>query len=82
MVAATLPDPPVSLDRDEVNTDKTQVAITWSAGPSNGGSVVIDYSIYWDQGTNTYTLAASGITALAYTHSTGISVGTPYKFKV
>lgn len=82
VVAATLPDPPVNLTRDQVNTSKTQVAITWSAGPSNGGSVVIDYTIFWDQGINSFVQATSGITALAYTRSTGISTGTAYKFKV
>lgn len=82
VVAATHPDPPVNLTRDQANTSKTQVAITWSAGPSNGGSVVIDYTIFWDQGINSYVQAASGITALAYTRSTGISTGTAYKFKV
>lgn len=48
VIAATTPDPPINLARDSVNTTKTQVAITWSAGPSNGGTVVIDYTIYWD----------------------------------
>ena len=44
--------------------------------------MVIDYSIYWDQGTNNYVLAASGVTTTSYTRTTGISAGTTYKFKV
>lgn len=46
--AATVPDAPINLARDAANTSKTQLAITWSAGASNGGTVVIDYSVYWD----------------------------------
>jgi hypothetical protein len=79
---ATVPDAPTSLARDSANTNKTQVAITWSPGASNGGTVVIDYSVYWDQGTNNYVLAASGVTTTSYTKTTGITAGTTYKFKV
>ena len=43
---------------------------------------MIDYSVYWDQGTNNYVLAASGVTTTSYTRTTGITAGTTYKFKV
>ena len=54
IIAATTPGLSTSLARDDVNTSQTQVAFTWSAPASNGGSAVIDYTIMWDQGTGTY----------------------------
>lgn len=47
-VPPTVPDAPTNLARDSLNTSKTEVAITWSAGASNGGADVLDYSVYWD----------------------------------
>ena len=64
-----------------MNTSQTQVAFTWSAPASNGGSAVIDYIIIWDQGTGTYIQAAAGITTTSFT-KTGLSAGTTYNFKV
>jgi hypothetical protein len=54
IIAATTPGLVTSITRDEVNTSKTQVAFTWTAPTSTGGSAVIDYTIMWDQGTGTY----------------------------
>jgi titin len=69
------------LTRNDVNTSQTQVAFTWTAPASNGGSAVIDYTIELDQGTGTYVLTATGVTATSYT-KTGLSSGTSYNFKV
>ena len=54
IIAATTPGLSTTLARDDLNTSQTQVAFTWSAPASNGGSAVIDYTIMWDQGTGTY----------------------------
>jgi titin len=48
IIAATVPGLPTAITRDEVNTSKTQVAFTWTAPASNGGSAVLDYVITWD----------------------------------
>jgi len=82
VIAATIPDAPTNLTRNQASTSKTQVAFTWTAGPSNGGSVVIDHNIYWDQGTGTFVLASTDVTSLFYIHTTGISAGNNYQFKV
>ena len=81
IVAATVPQAPTALTRDDANTSKTQVAFTWSAPTDNGGVAVIDYSISWDQGTSTYVSLATGVTLSTYL-KTGLLAGTTYKFKV
>ena len=81
IVAATVPQAPSALTRDDANTSKTQVAFTWSAPTDNGGVAVIDYSISWDQGTSTYVSLATGVTLSTYL-KTGLTAGTTYKFKV
>ena len=45
VIAAGLPDPPISFVRNEALTTKTQVAFSWSSPPDNGGSPVLDYTI-------------------------------------
>lgn len=42
---------------------------------------MIDYSVYWDSGTNSWSLLASGVTSLSYT-KTGVTAGQTYQFKV
>ena len=48
VVAATVPDAPSLLLRNEAFTTKTVLSFTWSEGASDGGSPIIDYSILFD----------------------------------
>ncbi|MCS5585436.1 MAG: fibronectin type III domain-containing protein [Pseudomonadales bacterium] len=80
---ATVSDPPKALANDAANTSHTQVTFTWAAPASNGVSAVLDYKVFWDQGTNNF-VELEGATALTtknYT-KTGVTEGTTYKFKV
>jgi hypothetical protein len=43
VLAAKLPDAPVSLANDAVTTTGYQVGLSWSDGSYNGGTAVIDY---------------------------------------
>ncbi len=47
-VILTVPDAPVSLANNAAATTATIIAMTWSPGASNGGTVIIDYRIYYD----------------------------------
>jgi len=76
-----VPDAPTSLLRDEANTDRTKVTLTWSDPPSNGGSTVIDYQVWWDKGLNTFELLQSNVSAKTFTQSAGVSDGK-YQFKL
>ena len=57
-----VPDAPISLTNDDTVTDATQIKLTWSDGASNGGTNIIDYFVYYDQGTSTQVQLASGLT--------------------
>lgn len=43
-----VPDAPISFENDFATSTSTQIRITWLEGPSNGGSAVIDYWVYFD----------------------------------
>lgn len=44
-IILTVPDAPVSLLKNAAQTSGTQIGLTWSPGPSNGGSAVLDYTV-------------------------------------
>ena len=80
--AATNPDVPTSIQRNEGSTTKTQVAFTWLVPTDDGGDSVIDYTIEMDtSNSGSFTEIASGVTSTSYT-KTGLNEGTSYQFKV
>lgn len=46
-----IPDAPVNLVNDESYTTDTVIRFTWNDGASDGGSPVLDYTVYYDEGT-------------------------------
>ena len=48
---ATVPASPTALTRVDLNTNATQVALSWTPPTSDGGSPITGYQIYWDAGT-------------------------------
>jgi hypothetical protein len=77
----TNPDAPVNLQNDADSSTGTQIRFTWEEGTANGGSEVIDYSIYSAESAGTYALLASNVAALSYT-AIDLTPGITYKFKV
>ena len=61
-----LPDPPLNLANDPTTTSDTVIRFTFSEGASNGGTAVTSYTIFYDQGSNTFVQLASGVTNLFY----------------
>ena len=47
----------------------------------DGGTIVLDYEISFDQGIDTWSIIAYGVTEQQYT-IVGLTAGTTYKFKV
>lgn len=80
-VILTTPDAPLSLANNPAITNAARVGITWTAGLSNGGTPIIDYTVLWDQGTGNWVIRISGLTTTSYTISQ-LSMGTTYSFKV
>lgn len=80
-IILTVPDAPLNLIDDVENTDSTQISLDWDEGLADGGTPVIDYTLWYDQGGNTYVILASGILTTSYI-ATGLDSGTVYKFKV
>lgn len=84
-----VPDKPTIAPREGVASTNTQieVQVTEIDEANNGGSIVLSYDIYWNQGaaTNTWVLLANvvsdGSTELSYTHTTSITEGESYQFK-
>ncbi len=79
----TVPAAPVNLANNNASTTATQIALTWSTSPTNGGSIVIDYKVEYDagNGNGVYSTLATGVTPLSYI-ATGLTVGKTYSFKV
>jgi len=53
-VVRDVPDAPVSLLNDPTITTDKVIKFTWADGASDGGTPVIDYTVSYDQGTNTF----------------------------
>jgi titin len=84
VVAATIPDMPTLLTRNEIITTKTTLSFTWSVGVSDGGSPVIDYRVQYDQSMDVWVEVATSWTSQYFTttYLQPITPGSEYKFKV
>jgi hypothetical protein len=78
--AATEPNKPHSLAK--VSADSSEISVDWLVPEEDGGSPIIAYQLYWDEGVSNgnYVLLDSIETA-AYT-VTGLDAGMLYSFKV
>lgn len=81
-MAAQIPDEPLNLQNDPSITDAYQIGLTWEAPTFDGGSPVIDYKVWYDNGSgSTFEELAVNIAELTYT-ATGLTQGVTYKFRV
>ena len=81
-ILLTNPDSPLSLTNVKAITDTTRVGLSWSAGLADGGTPVIDYQVWWDQGTDIYLVLQSNIVGTSYTTTVGLQGNKNYKFKI
>lgn len=79
-----VPDAPIELTNDAATTDATVIRFTWSDGPSDGGSPILDYNVYYNQGAdvNSEVLLASALTSREYSTTVTLVPGLLYDFKV
>lgn len=77
-----MPDTPISLANNPAITSSQNISFTWSPGASNGGTVVLDYSIFYEQATDVWQPLAVNYLTTSYTTTTGLLPGKTYNFKV
>ena len=65
-----------------MNNSLSAIALTWVAPSDNGGSAIIDYNVFWDQGTGTYVSLAQNIMTTSYDSTTVLTPLLVYNFKV
>jgi hypothetical protein len=65
-------------------TSDTQIRFTFEEGANNGGVPVLDFSIFYNQGSqaNSLILLESGVTTLFYQTSISLTAGETYEFQV
>jgi len=79
--AAKIPDAPIGLSNVDQLTRSGVIGLTWTPGAYDGGSPVIDYSIYFKTGSDPYFLLASGFSGTTFT-TYGRIPDALYTFKV
>lgn len=61
ILAAQVPDKPVSLANVAATTTAVQIGLEWTDGAYDGGTSIIDYTVFSDGGTGTWTTLATGV---------------------
>ena len=72
-----MPDAPINLLNNAVVTSEVQIGFIYSLGASNGSSPVIDFTIWFDQGTSNFVILASNVLTTSYT-ATALTGGVTY----
>jgi len=76
-VIITSPDPPTNLSENFAQKTKTQIGITWSPPPFNGGSTIQSYRLYMAIEGQSFSIIDSAVTTTSYLIS-GLTTGTKY----
>jgi hypothetical protein len=76
----TIPDAPTLVLENLVHRTASTIGLYWST-TFVGGTPIVDYTVQSDQGLDTFTTIASGITVKSHT-ATGLTFGVTYKFRV
>lgn len=78
----TNPDPPKNLRLDPTWTrTSTQLKFEWDNGLENGGTPIVSYRIYYDQGVGVWTLLVEEVFNKYYLQG-GLAFGKTYKFRI
>jgi hypothetical protein len=80
-VILTYPDAPVNVAETVSARSPTTISFTWSDGTANGGALVEDYRITYDQSNDDYVVLASLVNVQTFT-ATSLTAGQTYKFKI
>lgn len=76
-----IPDAPIQLANNALITDADNIGLTWFTSPSDGGTPVLDYRIYYALEFDEYVLLDTGILPTSYVTTVPLIDGERYKFK-
>ena len=74
-VIQSVPDTPITLVNDPTTTTDTLIRFSWSDGVNNGGTPIIDYTVYYDQGSSSFVELESGVTTQFYETDVTLTAG-------
>jgi hypothetical protein len=77
-----VPDAPVNLQDLPAVTTATVIGFEWQNGSNDGGAAVLDYRLYFDQSTDTWSVLAEGVLSKQYITENYLEEGQVYSFKV
>lgn len=77
-----VPDAPVNLVKDASISNAVVIGILWDNGVESGGLPVLDYRVWYDQGTGVYMILDYQIVNTMYQTEVPLTAGTTYTFKV
>jgi hypothetical protein len=83
-VILSIPSEPRNLANDAAASTSSDIKFTWYAPSETGGTPVIDYRVYYDQGdpsTTDFIALESNILDTEFT-ATSLTMGLAYRFKV
>jgi hypothetical protein len=76
------PDAPLSLINISWISGATSIGFTWTDGAESGGTPIIDYRVWYDQGTGVMIVLEFGILTTSYETEVPLTAGVVYSFKV
>ena len=77
-----VPSPPLMLTNNVDVTSETVIGFYWSNGATTGGKAIIDYRVWFDQGTDDWIVADNAVTTQSYQTTDSLIAGETYKFYV
>ena len=83
VIAATVPDAPVNLRKNTASI--SLITIDWTQPSFDGDSPILDYEVWWDEGSQSDSyerLVDTTGNSLTYTKTTDLVAGNKYSFKV
>jgi hypothetical protein len=80
-IILTNPDAPINFEEDLDLKSATSIALQWDEGLINGGTIVQDYQVSFDQGIDDFIVLETNIIASTYV-VTGLTPGVTYQFSV
>ena len=81
-VMVSVPDAPFLVMNDASITDDSKIGLFWFDGATNGGSVILDYKIEWDQSIGFWSTLTEGYLDRAYQTTTTLRKGQTYTFRI